>query len=284
MVVNVFVDKNESNESRAVVCVMSVGIGPLGSPIRWAACIIVSRWIMAYKSSPSRSKSGSTIYITVLFNVWLIIHLREPVNESTWICLTIVFELKYKFDSYDVESPHSRNIRTSYSKGSIKVRCMYTFSGHTVNTTNITWSKIDGHSGCEDTDVAINVQRFRSSWCWRNLQIRSSKWGTWVTSAITEGGALRSVGRWVSIFKISVVMIILTDGFCQINIWKDPRLWEFVHPFILILVLILILTVLILIVTAPSPLISASSPSINWSSVPSPSSAFLLGSLHTQSV
>ena len=38
--------------------------------------------------------------------------------------------------------------------------CMYTLPGHAMNAANIAGSKVDGHSRREDTDVAIDVQRF----------------------------------------------------------------------------------------------------------------------------
>ena len=56
---------------------------------------------------------------------------------------------------------------------------MYVFPSHAMDTTDVTRSLVDGYNRCVDIDV--------------------EKWDLkmWMFSAITEGGALQSVNRWV---------------------------------------------------------------------------------------
>ena len=51
--------------------------------------------------------------------IWLLINLGEPVYKYTRVSLAIVFEQEDKFDSGNVEAPHSWYIRISDGKGSI---------------------------------------------------------------------------------------------------------------------------------------------------------------------
>ena len=51
--------------------------------------------------------------------IWLLIDLEEPVYKNTRISLAIVFEREDKFDSGDVEAPHSQYIRISDGEGSV---------------------------------------------------------------------------------------------------------------------------------------------------------------------